>query len=41
MHTPIKLMTEMLQIHSEVEKLKHKEMEKEIQKHDRPSSRTF
>ena len=40
-HTSMKLMTEMLEIHSEVEKLKNKEIEKEMKKNDRTSKRTF
>tara|TARA_R100001510_G_C7631792_1_gene190528 strand:+ start:235 stop:336 length:102 start_codon:yes stop_codon:yes gene_type:complete len=30
----MKLMVEMLQIHSEVESMKNREMEKEVKKHD-------
>ena len=33
-HTPMKLIIEMLQIHSEVEEMKNREMEKEIKKHE-------
>jgi len=33
-NTPIKLMSEMLQIHAEVEYMKNKEIEKEMKKHD-------
>tara|TARA_Y100000592_G_scaffold101019_1_gene184595 strand:+ start:722 stop:961 length:240 start_codon:yes stop_codon:yes gene_type:complete len=33
-HTPMKLMSEMLQIHAEVEHMKSKEIEKEMKKHD-------
>jgi len=34
-NTPMKLMLTMLHIHSEVETIKHKEMEKEAKKYDR------
>ena len=34
-NSPMKLMMEMLQVHSEVEQLKSKELEKEIKKNDR------
>jgi hypothetical protein len=38
-NTPMKLMLTMLNIHSEVETMKHKEMEKEVKKHDRQHQR--
>jgi|TARA_R100000406_G_scaffold62964_1_gene43980 hypothetical protein len=34
-NSPMKLMMEMLQVHSEVEQLKSKELEKEMKKNDR------
>ena len=40
-HTSMKLMNEMLQIHAEVESIKHKEIEREAKKNDRHGSRPF
>jgi hypothetical protein len=34
-HTPMKLMLEMLEINTEVEKIKSKEIEKELKKNER------
>jgi hypothetical protein len=37
-NSPMKLMMEMLQVHSEVEQLKSKELEKEMKKNDNTKS---
>ena len=40
-YTSMRLMNEMLQIHAEVESMKHKELDKEMKKNDRHGSRPF